>query len=85
MNNKELFLLEKGVTYDNIENLFTYEKYYRAMKKLSSKEKKVLFLTVVKEKSIGQVADIMGIAEEKVMLIKRIAIRNFLDNLSEEK
>ena len=44
------FLFEKGITYSNIENLFTNEKYYRAMKKLTDREKLVLYLSVEVER-----------------------------------
>lgn len=52
MSNKELlFLLEKGVTYKNIEDVFTNENHYRAMKRLSDTEKFVLFQTVIEEQN----------------------------------
>ena len=44
------FLFEKGITYMNIESLFTNEKYYRAMKKLTDREKLVLYLSVEVER-----------------------------------
>jgi len=76
------FLLEKDITYSNIENLFTNEKYYRAMKKLSDKEKLVLFLTVIKEKKADEIAEIMNITKDNVWKIKSRAIKKFLYYLS---
>lgn len=84
MNDEFMFLFEKDITYDNIENLFTNEKYYRAMKKLSDKEKNVLFLTAIEEKSVGQVAEIMNTSKENIWQIKSRAIKKFLANLSDE-
>ena len=79
------FFLEKDVTYSNIENLFTNEKYYRAMKKLSSKEKSVLFLTVINEMRAEKVAEIMETTKDNIWKIKSRALKNFLHNLSNEK
>jgi len=78
------FLLEKDITYSNIENLFTSEKYYRAMKKLSDKEKLVLYLTIIKEKTAGEVAEIMNTTKENVWKIKSRAIKKFLYYLSSD-
>ncbi|GHV13214.1 hypothetical protein FACS1894219_07670 [Clostridia bacterium] len=44
------FLFEQDISYANIEDVFTNESHYRAMKRLSDKEKQVLFQTVVEEK-----------------------------------
>ena len=79
------FLFEKDITYANIENLFTNEKHYRAMKKLSDKEKLVLFLTIIEEKQAEQVADIMNTTKENIRKIKSRAIKNFLNNLSNRR
>ena len=76
------FLLEKDVTYSNIENLFTSEKHYRAMKNLSGKEKQVLFLTIIEEKTAEEIAKILNTTKENIWKIKSRAIKNFLNNLS---
>jgi len=74
--------LEKDITHNNIENLFTSEKHYRAMKKLSDREKLVLFLTVIEENKAEQVAKIMNTTQENIRKIKSRAIKQFLHNLS---
>jgi len=79
------FLLEKDITYSNIENLFTNEKYYRAMKKLSDREKLVLYLTVIEEQKAEQVAKVMNTTKENIWQIKSRAIKNFLNSLSDKK
>lgn len=78
------FLLEKDISYSDIENLFTNEKYYRAMKRLSNKEKLVLYLTVIEENKAEQVAEIMNTTKENIWQIKSRAIKNFLHNLSDQ-
>ena len=75
------FLLEKDITYSNIENLFTNEKYYRAMKRLTDKEKLVLFLTIIEEQKAEKIAEIMNTTKENIWQIKSRAIKNFLQNL----
>jgi len=77
------FLLEKDITYADIENLFANEKYYRAMKRLSDREKLVLYLTVIEEKKAEQVAETMNTTTENIRKIKSRAIKNFLQNLSD--
>ena len=79
------FLLEKDITYSNIEELFTNEKYYRAMKKLSDREKLVLYLTVIEEQKAEQVAKVMNTTKENIWQIKSRAIKNFLNSLSDKK
>ena len=78
------FLFEQDVTHSNIEKLFTDKKHYQAMKKLSDKEKLVLFLTVVEERPVKQVAEIIDITEENVRMIKSRAIKHFLKCLEDE-
>jgi len=76
------FLLEKDITYSNIEDLFTNEKYYKAMKKLSDKEKLILYLTVIEEKNAEQTAEIMNTTKENIWKIKSRAIKKFWYYLS---
>ena len=78
------FLMEKDVTASNIENLFTDEKYYRAMKRLSDKEKLVLFLMVIEEQRAEQVAKMLNTTKENIWKIKSRAIKKFLNNLTDE-
>ena len=78
------FLLETDIAYSNIEDLFTNEKYYRAMKKLSDREKLVLYLTVIEENRAEQVAKVMNTTKDNIWQIKSRAIKNFLQNLSNE-
>jgi len=78
------FLMEKDITHSNIEKLFINEKYYKSMKRLSDKEKLVLYLTVVEEKKAEQVAKTMNTTKENIRKIKSRAIKNFLQNLSNE-
>jgi RNA polymerase sigma factor (sigma-70 family) len=80
-----LFAEEKDITYANIEKLFVNEKYYRAMKRLSGREKLVLFLTIVEEKRAEQVAEIMNTTKENIKMIKSRAIKHFLNNLTNGK
>lgn len=71
------FFVEKNISYANIETVFTSEKHYRAMKMLSDNEKLVIFLTVIEDKSAGQVADIMHTSKNTVWNLKSKAIKKF--------
>ena len=76
------FLLEEDIAYSNIEKLFTDERYYMAMKKLTDKEKLVLYLTIVEERTAEEVAETMNTTKDNIWKIKSRAIKNFLHNLS---
>jgi len=76
------FLLEKDVTYANLEMLFTNEKYYEAMKRLTDKEKLVLYMTVIEEKKVEEMAEIMNTTKDNVWKIKSRSIKKFLNNLA---
>jgi len=75
------FLLENDITYSNIENFFTNENHYKAMKRLSDKEKLVLFLTIIEDKKEKDVAELMNISTEYVKTLKSRAIKRFITNL----
>ena len=72
------FLLGKGITWYNLEMLFTDEKHYRAMKSLSNTEKLIFFLTDILEKSMAESAAIMKVTEAEAEQIKEKAVENFL-------
>ena len=79
------FLLEDNIRHSNIEDFFTNKKHYEAMKTLTDREKLVLFLTVVEEMTGKQVAEIMNTTKDNVKMLKSRAIKNFLQNLENEK
>jgi len=80
-----LLALEKGTKYSNTENLFENEKYYIAMKRLTDKEKYVLYQTIVEEKRAGQVAEMIRTTKENIWQIKARAIKHFLENITNGK
>jgi len=77
--------MENDITYSNIENLFTDKNHYTAMQKLTDKEKLVLYLTVIEEKTAEEVAETMNTTKENIRMIKSRAIKNFLHNYTSEK
>ena len=75
------FSQENDISYGDIEKLFANEKYYRAMKRLSDKEKLVLFLTVIEGQTAEQAAEIMNTTKDNIWQIKSRAIKKFLNSL----
>ena len=63
-----------------MEEFFTNEKYYRAMKNLKDKEKLVLFLTIIEERTEKEASVIINTSRENISKIKLKAIKNFLNN-----
>ena len=53
INNNTLEALDEKINYINLENVFTNDKHFLAMKRLNNKEKLVLYLTVIEELSLN--------------------------------
>ena len=75
------FFMERDITYANIEMMFTDERHYRAMKKLSDNDKQILFMTIIEEMKAEQVSKILDITKDSVKTLKSRAIKRFLENL----
>ena len=78
-------ILVEEIDYTRLEDIFTNEDYFYAMKKLSYREKLVLYLTTIKDDSLKGVADLLGTSENNISKIKYRAKNKFLNNLKKEK
>jgi RNA polymerase sigma factor (sigma-70 family) len=76
-----IFLLEKDISYSNLENVFTNQDHYFAMRQLTDRQKLVLYLSIVDSLSAKEIASIIGISEITVRTIKSKAIKLFIKNL----
>ena len=79
------FLLGENSKHSNIERIFTNEKYYETAKAFTDREKLVLYLTVIEDKSAEEVSVIMNTTKENVWKIKSRAIKRFIQNLANNK
>ena len=77
INNNTLETLDEKINYINLENVFTNDKHFCAMKRLNNKEKLVLYLTVIEELSLRKVAQLLDTTEDNVGMIKYRAKNKF--------
>ena len=62
----------EDVNYLELEKVFTNVEYSNSMKKLTDREKLVLYLTVIEEKPLKKVANLLGTTEDNISKIKFI-------------
>lgn len=75
----------KDVDYKHLEKIFTNEVYYKAMKKLSPKEKQVIYLLVFDSNDLEKVCSEMKKSKKDVIQIKANAIKHFKRNINKYK
>lgn len=85
INNNTLEALDEKINYINLENVFTNDKHFLAMKRLNNKEKLVLYLTVIEELSLRKVAQLLDTTEDNVGMIKYRAKNKFKKYFNERK
>lgn len=81
INNDILDTFVEEVNYLQLEKVFSNAKYTNAMSKLTDREKLILYLIVIEEKSVKDVAKILKLSENNVTIIKYRAKNKFLKNL----
>lgn len=81
INNDILDTFVEEVNYLQLEKVFSNTKYTDAMSKLTDREKLILYLIVIDEKSVKDVAKILKLSENNVTIIKYRAKNKFLKNL----
>jgi|GEM_PF-2442204 sigma-70, region 4 len=69
------------VDINHLENIFHNERYFEAMKKVPLKQRQVLYLLVVKQYNLSDVAEIFKTTTSNISKLKRKAINNFKKNL----
>ena len=72
---------EKQIDVEHLENIFTNEIYYRAMKNLLPIEKKVLYLSYYENWTLGEVCKILKKSKAEIIKIKSTAITHFKKNV----
>lgn len=84
-NNHILDILDEDINYINLENVFTNNEHFYAMKRLNNKEKLVLYLTVIERYSLEKVAKLLDTTEDNAGMIKYRAKNKFKKYFNEEK
>ena len=76
---------EKLIGFDmdleHIERVFKNKKYYKAMKRVPTLEKKVLYLIAVEEYTPSEVGYLLNKRTEQIRKLKKRAIKHFKKNL----
>ncbi|MBQ7410032.1 MAG: hypothetical protein IJW20_01455 [Clostridia bacterium] len=74
----------ENVSYKHLEDVFTNEIYYEAMKKLPLIEKQALFVAVFESSDLEKACSDMKMTKKEVIEIKTKAINHFKDNVKKE-
>lgn len=74
----------ENVSYKHLEEVFTNEIHYEAMKSLPLIEKQALFVTVFATSDLEQACSDMRKGKKEIIEIKTRAINHFKDNVKKE-
>ena len=75
----------KSIDMEHLENIFTNEIYYRAMKTIPPIEKKVLYLSFCENLSLGDICKTLKKSRAEIIQIKAEAIKHFKKNAEKYK
>ena len=92
-NIKEIFLnsifekamdetLNSDVNINHLENLFTNETYYSAMKIVPLLERKVLYLSYIENYKLNEICRILKLQKNEVIKLRAKGIMHFRSNLA---
>lgn len=70
------------VNINHLENIFTNETYYLAMKIVPLLERKVLYLSYIENLRLNDICRRLKLQNKEVISLRNKAIRNFKNNLS---
>lgn len=80
-----IFLCENTVSHKKLEDLFSNEEHYKAMKTLTDRQKLVLYLTILEKFSYESIAEMLNIDVVTVRTTLYKAKKTFKKNLNEGK
>ncbi len=80
---KDTFFVETKSDFNNLEKIMSKEKHQKAISKLSKREKQILNLIYIEEKSIEQVAKILNITTKTVANTKNNALNKLRKDMEE--
>lgn len=73
---------EIDIDYVHLDKAFTNPQYYRAMKAIPLQQKRILYLSIIENLSVHEIANILNIAPNKVRRLLRSGVKNFKINLN---
>lgn len=72
---------EKYVDSEHLENVFTNEIYYRAMKEIPKIEKQILYLSVYEYKTLNEICKTLKKTKREVKDLRENAVKHFRENI----
>ncbi len=78
------FFVQENFDYKHLECYLSETKYYKAVKKLNEKQKKILYLRYIKNYNYKEIAKILRLKESSVRTIKSRAIKEINKTLNNE-
>ena len=72
---------KKKVDYKNLEEIFTNDIYYKAMKEIPLKEKHAIYLLVLEGSDLEKVCSEMKVSKKEIIKIKTKGINRFKKNI----
>lgn len=72
---------EKYVDSEHLENVFTNEIYYRAMKEIPKIEKQILYLSVYEYKTLNEICKTLKKTKREVKDLREKAVKHFRENI----
>jgi DNA-directed RNA polymerase specialized sigma subunit len=76
-NSKE----KNHIDYEHLENIFTNEIYFRAMKDLSKNEKLILYLYCYEYRTLNEICKILKKSKSEIIELRLQAVNNFKNNV----
>lgn len=78
------FFVQEKFDYKHLECYLSEPKYYKAVKKLNEKQKKILYFRYIKNYNYKEIAKILKLKESSVRTIKSRAIKEINKTLNNE-
>ena len=72
---------EKYVDSEHLENIFTNEIYYRAMKEIPKIEKQILYMSVYEYRTLNEICKILKKTKREVKDLREKAVKHFKENV----
>ena len=72
---------EKYVDSEHLENIFTNEIYYRAMKEIPKIEKQILYMSVYEYRTLNEICKTLKKTKREVKDLREKAVKHFKENV----
>lgn len=70
----DIFLDDPNLNYKKLEQVMSKEKHKRAISKLSEREKQIIYLLYIEEKSVDEISNYLNISKKTILNTKNNAL-----------